>query len=151
MPRSKPYSLILVAVDFSKPSVAALRHAIDLARSVGARVELVNVVAHLDPSVPFSKTNTEIVRRLQKEQVAEARQQLEGLIPRAKTPEVRARVLTGKPSRKIIDHARRVGADLIVLASRGHDIVEKALLGSTAERVLRGTNKPVLLVPGSRR
>jgi nucleotide-binding universal stress UspA family protein len=62
------------------------------------------------------------------------------------------RILVGEPRLQphdsILEHARRIRADLIVLGNRGQNVTERLLLGSTADRVLRMSPVPVLLVPG---
>ena len=47
----------------------------------------------------------------------------------------------------ILDQAKRLNADLIILGSHGHGAVYRAVLGSTSEGVLHGSKVPVLIVP----
>jgi nucleotide-binding universal stress UspA family protein len=147
MPASIRYRVILVGVDFSKPSRAALDHAIGLARRLGSRLEVVHVAEEMQPAIPFSRENRAVVERLRKETAAEAERRLSDLLPRSRLPTIRMRILTGTPAVEILTYAERVRADLIVLAHRGHNVVENLLLGSTAETVVRKTRRPVLLVP----
>jgi nucleotide-binding universal stress UspA family protein len=56
-------------------------------------------------------------------------------------------VRTGKPAVEILQEARDLATDLIVMSSRGHTGVRKAFFGSTTERVLRETSVPVLVTP----
>ncbi len=58
----------------------------------------------------------------------------------------RTHVLTGAPDVALLAHAHRCKADLLVLANRGRGAVKDLLIGSTADRVLRETDIPVLLV-----
>jgi len=56
-------------------------------------------------------------------------------------------VRDGDPVPAILDYARQSGADLIVMGTHGHTGFERALLGSTAERVLHKAACPVLTIP----
>jgi nucleotide-binding universal stress UspA family protein len=58
------------------------------------------------------------------------------------------RVEQGLAAQVILQTARDVGADLIIVGKRGHNRMHELLLGSTAEAVCRGAGLPVLLVPG---
>lgn len=143
------YQVILVAVDFSVPSRLALARGLDLAQRFGARLELVHVAEKLRPALPFLARNRAAVERLQKELKEQAWERLRELVPKtasAKGVKVHPRVLTGVPEVALIAHAHRCKADLLVLANRGHNPVKGLLIGSTAERVLRETDLPVLLV-----
>jgi len=57
---------------------------------------------------------------------------------------VHARI--GKPSEEILDLATEVGADLILVGTHGHSGLERLVVGSTAERVVRHAGCPVLVV-----
>ncbi len=139
------YRSILVGVDFSAPSRMALARARDLAERLGARLEVVHVVERLKPALPFSSKNRETVRGLQREIAERARERLTHFVG-SSGASVRTRVLTGVADRALLAYAERSRADLVVLANRGHSALEELLIGSTAERVLRHAQLPVLLV-----
>jgi nucleotide-binding universal stress UspA family protein len=69
-----------------------------------------------------------------------AQDEVEELIP------VQAEVRIGKPYHEICSMAKTLGADLIVIATHGYTGLKHALLGSTAERVVRHASCPVLVV-----
>ena len=56
------------------------------------------------------------------------------------------KVLAGRPATEITNYAKEIGADIIVIATRGQSMLAHALLGSTAEGVLRQAECPVLSV-----
>ena len=58
---------------------------------------------------------------------------------------VHTQLSTGHPAPRIVQYAEEKAADLILLASRGHNLLYRMLLGSTAAEVLRTTTVPVLL------
>jgi nucleotide-binding universal stress UspA family protein len=63
---------------------------------------------------------------------------------------VRAVVLRGRPAAAIVDRARSMRADLIVVGSRGHGVIESMLLGSVSAEVIDHAPAPVLVARGDR-
>jgi nucleotide-binding universal stress UspA family protein len=63
---------------------------------------------------------------------------------------VEAVVLRGRPASVIVDQARRMHADLVVVGSRGHGTIESMLLGSVSAEVVDHAPAPVLVVRGHR-
>jgi nucleotide-binding universal stress UspA family protein len=57
-----------------------------------------------------------------------------------------ATVRTGKPHQEILQEATERGVDMIVMATHGHTGVEHILFGSTAERIVRNSQCPVLTI-----
>ncbi len=55
----------------------------------------------------------------------------------------------GDPAEEILGYAQRHPIDLIVVGTQGRTGVSRVLLGSVAERVVRGARCPVLVVPGT--
>jgi nucleotide-binding universal stress UspA family protein len=137
---------ILVPVDFSEPSLAALRFAIDLARSVKARLEILHVVEPLTYA-PMIGSAVDLDKfRQQQEHTAQRR--LAGLAADLRRRRVRCHTALriGAASGTIVDLAKRNAADLIVMATEGRHGVGRLLLGSVAERVVRSAECPVLTV-----
>lgn len=60
---------------------------------------------------------------------------------------VEARVVTGAPAQALLDAAADLGADLVAVPSTGKGALERILLGSTTERLLRRSRLPVLVLP----
>jgi nucleotide-binding universal stress UspA family protein len=61
-------------------------------------------------------------------------------------PPAGVEVLDGEPRSAILKHAHEIGADLIVLASKGHGRLHEALLGSVASHVSHAATCSVLIV-----
>jgi nucleotide-binding universal stress UspA family protein len=133
---------ILVPVDFSPRSKAAVRYAADLARTMRARLGLLHVVAPL----PLNATRHRAeIRQYDAEMKIEARRQLAALaaiVPKG----IKAEVLLeqGVPQKSIVAAAREWRSDLIVLPTCGLTGVKYIVLGSTAEAVVRHAHCPVL-------
>jgi nucleotide-binding universal stress UspA family protein len=60
-------------------------------------------------------------------------------------PNVEAKMVTGEPWEKILENAREIGADLIVMGTHGRRGISRALIGSVAEKVVRLASVPVLV------
>ena len=133
---------ILTTTDFSDHSRAGVRYAAALAEKLNADVALLHVV---EPRSWMDRLEA----RKDSELVALARTQLAKFAKREVGSDVTvtSSVCTGKPFHEITTAAREGTADLIVIATHGYTGVERILLGSTAERVVRHAPCPVLIVP----
>ncbi|MCS6797296.1 MAG: universal stress protein [Myxococcota bacterium] len=136
-----PFGRILVATDFSHGADLALRRALRLPLTNGARVHLLHVVPGALPA------------RLRKDALALARQRLEEHAARARA-EASARGLDlvvdgprqGQPFVEFIRAARRRRAQLVVVGRHGERRVRDLFIGTTAQRVVRKGDVPVLVV-----
>jgi nucleotide-binding universal stress UspA family protein len=142
-------SRILCAIDFSEHSRRALDHAMAIARWYEASVTALYVfspapVAAVGPGAPLFDpivlTDVDL-QRLRDDLRAFAA--AEAALGVAFDVDVRQ----GFPASEIDAHAREMPADLIVLGTHGRSGVERLVLGSVAERVLRRAPCPVLTVP----
>ncbi|HUY25916.1 MAG TPA: universal stress protein [Candidatus Binataceae bacterium] len=137
------FDKILCPVDFDQNSILALKLASELARERNAALYLLHVVA-LPPgpevALPFGKME------------AAARTKLERLAKENIGGKIRyeIEIVMGDPGLEVLQVAKRLGADLIVMATHGRKGLSHLLLGSVAERVVRGAPCPVLTVkPGA--
>ena len=130
---------LMVATDFSPASDAALAYGRALARAFGATLHLLHVIEN--PFLRPTFGNPDDIR-------ANILESVENRL----TVEDRARgarpVLetSDHPAEAIIGYAERAGIDLIVLGTHGRSGIERVLMGSVAERVVRGAPCPVLTV-----
>jgi nucleotide-binding universal stress UspA family protein len=146
-----PFPRILVATDFSPAAEEAWKTARRLAQSLGAELVLLHVLVEgpLYSESPFTGAR---VREVYASARAWAEKQLEQWAAEAKASGLAVRVdlRSGVPHREIVKAARN-RTDLIVVGSRGLGGVERAMLGSVADRVIRLASCPVLSVrPASR-
>lgn len=141
---------ILCPVDFSKGSERAVAYATSLARQLGASIELVHVWASPVYAFPDGALilGAETVDRI----TTELRAQLDACVARHTDREllVAGRLVQGDPPREIVSTARAIEADLVVMGTHGRTGVARALVGSVAERVVRTSPVPVLVVPPER-
>jgi nucleotide-binding universal stress UspA family protein len=141
---------ILVPTDFSKGSERALEAAITLAKKFDAAIVLMH--AYQLPVYPYPAVSNAILTPLDLVDHIEhgARKALETAAASHGASGVRiSTVLTaGTPWERIIRTANEVEAGLIVIGSRGLRGLPRALLGSTAERVVRYSPIPVMAFHG---
>lgn len=135
---------VVVGVDFSKGSAAALEYAAAVAKRRGLPLELVYAVEpQTAPPTYLAMTMHEIVEEAEGALADEAdalREDSPGL-------EVTTRFLAQSPTDALVEASRR--ASMVVLGSRGHGSFEQLLLGSVAWRVTSRAVGPVVLVrPG---
>lgn len=138
-----PCRSILCPIDFDDNSLAALRHARQLAAAASATLHVLHVV-RLIP------TPSEIVQSIGPDGEASAQQRLREVAERELVDvknEIHTKIaLTSDIARSILATARDVKADLIVMATHGRSGVAHFLLGSVAEAVVRNSSCPVLTV-----
>lgn len=140
-------SHILVAIDGSEPANRAALFARDLARQTGATLTMLVVVtppsaatfAALD-LVSLTPTHPDPAH------LAAAQALIDSLIADLGHGRAVPSVVTGVPKEAIPAEAARVGADLIVVGASGAGAVERLLLGSVTESLVREADRPVLVV-----
>ncbi len=141
---------ILVPVDFSEPSLAALRYAADLARSLNATLDIVHVVEAVTYAPMIgSAVDLERLREAQ-ERAARTRLDRIGTMLGKRFGRKHMALKIGSAVSGILDEAKHRRSDLIVMATQGRHGVGRLLLGSVAERVVRTAGCPVLIVPPRR-
>jgi nucleotide-binding universal stress UspA family protein len=134
---------ILVPLDFSPPSRRALRFAREWAALFGAEIGLLHVV---EPTVAAGEFGTVPMGQGQRDLAGRARAALQELVREEfpESPRVSVEVRKGSPSDQIAAVAGEWKADIIIIATHGRTGLKHALLGSTAERVVRHAPCPVL-------
>ncbi len=139
---------VLVPIDFSTHSRQLVACAKELAALHGARLHALHIVeAHPYPYFYPLVVGEPITQRLA-EVEREAGEALERLLAEVGGPAVptETHVTTGHPASQILAFAREQKSDLIVIATHGLTGVERLLLGSTAEQVVRAAGCPVFIV-----
>ena len=140
-----PWRSMLVPLDFSQLSTRALRAAVILARQSGARLLLLNVIepnpypSGMDGAV-LVMPDFKVAQKSKRELVKLAQR----LVPRSRR--VTTLVARGRPSDVIVATAEERRADLIVLSTHGHTGLDRLLMGSVAELVIRHARCPVLVL-----
>jgi nucleotide-binding universal stress UspA family protein len=139
---------ILCPVDFSKSSVGAYAYAQSLARHYQAKLFLQHVVDFILPSYAYYVSASyidELFRRIR----ADAREQLRDFAKSHTRNDVQPECLVheGAVAREILSFAELQKVNLIVMGTHGLKGVDRAILGSVADKVLRKAHCPVLVIP----
>jgi nucleotide-binding universal stress UspA family protein len=136
-----PKSCVIVPVDFSAESLAAVDVGLQLVDSP-QHLHVVHVIIDITPleagevwGVIDPQSRVQQLEKLLRERLADAKYQ-----------GVHLSVLLGEPAHGIADYAREKHADLIVIPSHGRTGITRLLIGSVAERVVRLAHCPVLVL-----
>jgi nucleotide-binding universal stress UspA family protein len=137
---------ILFATDFSKGSAQASELARTLGTLSGARLHVLHVISALSDRSNLRISTAMLSNMMDefKEGAAQDMQQFcqdnfAGL-------EVTTSIVVGSSHEELLREAGRIGADMIVMGTHGRTGLEKLLMGSTAEKVVRSSTIPVLTV-----
>jgi nucleotide-binding universal stress UspA family protein len=148
---------VLAASDLTAASDAVVRTAARIAAATGAELHLLHAMEALFPSHPDPAAAPELAEtervplRLRLRAIEEAlRAQLGRAVPGAPAPGGFA-VQVDAPHRAVLRRARRLGAGLVVLGPHRLRRVADRLLGTTADRVIRAAECPVLVARGEPR
>ncbi len=142
-----PGPVLVVAVDFSKPSRKAADAAVELAMRLKGGLVLVHALWPVkapspSPHDPIGSLQLEIVQ----DEVAKLSKEWAKKLAKGG---VKVEVVAehGRPSDLVLEVARKRKAGFIVVGSHGRTGVKRAVLGSVAESILRHADRPVLVVP----
>lgn len=135
---------LLVPLDFSDDSTRAL----DYARAMAERTESELVVMTvIEDTFPYPELfawdhpDEEFYKFMRQKAMAHFDQVL------GEDSSARRVVVRGRPAEEIVAVADQVEADVIILAKHGSSGLRTALMGSTTESVVRGSHRPVLVLP----
>ena len=137
---------ILVPLDFSNNSQLALDYAHGLALKFDAALHLVHVCEVPTIMTPAMDAYAIAYTNWSQQLGDEAERELVKLIKALTDVKVTTEVLFGSPARAIVETSGTNKADLIVMGTHGHGAVMHLLMGSVAERVVRGAACPVLTI-----
>ncbi|RXK48544.1 universal stress protein [Halorientalis pallida] len=150
----RDYDTILVPTDGSEGALAAAEHAIGLAERYDATIHVLAVV-DVDDVALTTPTDTDLgdlkstLRTQAQADIdevvslarAEGRETEEAIVP-----DTEEAILVGVPHRAIVDHVEDEGIDLVVMGTHGRQGLQRVLLGSVAERVVRTSPAPVMTI-----
>jgi len=136
-------SKIVVGLDGSEGSDRALDAAVEVAKRDGAALLLCHIVERI-----AAKGDMAPLRADEPDVKARVEEQAAGLREQGLEVDVRFDAIAlGGPGRAVADIAEEVGADLIVVGTRGHSALAGVLLGSVTQKLLHLAKCPVLCIP----
>lgn len=138
---------IVAAVDFSNATEAVVANAVAYAKALGASVDLLNVVF-----VPRDVVGGGMLyideEKIRQDLDRHAREEMGKWERKVRDQgvEVSAHVVAGHPEVEIPAYADKAGAGMLVIATHGRTGLAHLLIGSVAEKVVRSSKVPVLVV-----
>ena len=136
------YDRILLPTDGSRGNSRAVEQAIGLAAQSDARLYVLFVVEDLPYAPEMMDGQVEDrLREIGEEAISDIRQRADDA-----GVSVEAAIEDGTPHQSILEYADEEGMDLIVMGTHGRSGLDRYLLGSVTERVVRGADTPVLTV-----
>ena len=140
---------ILVPVDFSEPSGEAVRRALELADLTKAKVQLLHVVdtryAQLGYGLAVYGSEEDLTRlmKIASERLDKLRKDLG-----KSAADLPDKVVAGVPYQEILEEVQRAAPDLVVMGTHGRTGMDRVIVGSQCELVVRQCPVPVLVVHG---
>ena len=147
-PEGPLFGRILCAVDFSPASDRAAQYALSLAQEAIGCLTMLHVKEWIPDRDAFEDYPDFDVDHFRRSLLADARVRVEALVPEGARDwcEPETRVVCGKPYQEILRVAHNDVVDLIVLGIHGHGPIDRMLLGSTTQQVVRQAACPVLTI-----
>ncbi|HWO94711.1 MAG TPA: universal stress protein [Dehalococcoidia bacterium] len=135
---------ILIPLDGSTRSEAAIEHAVAIAQQFAGRITLLRAVQLPDAE----NISAENLDRIRDQQLGAARDYLEGWASKINQRGVQCQpiVVAGDPARSILGYAHRSNVDLVVMNSHGAGGLSGYVFGSVADKVVRTASCPVLVL-----
>jgi nucleotide-binding universal stress UspA family protein len=140
---------IIAAVDFSDVSMPVLETAVKITQALGGQLHLVHVV-EAEPTYAaygFSPDDYPALHEIQVESSSRAQIKLSKMAEQSGLTGVQTKVVQGQPLHALLQYAKEVGGEMLVLGSHGHGFLSSLLLGSVAEGCVRKAELPALIVP----
>ena len=139
---------ILLATDGSAEAQLAARTAADLAQRTDSDLHVLTVGAGVPISATTSPAHFEDVLRENRRQAQEVLKQEAKRIEESGATVNQTHLKEGRAEEEIVELAEELGAGLIVMGSRGHSRLRRALMGSVSAAVVRHAHCPVTIVRG---
>jgi nucleotide-binding universal stress UspA family protein len=138
------YDDVCLPTDGSAGMDRVIEHAVELARTHDATIHAIYVVNTASLSnLPLEASMDAVSQSLHDEGRA-AMNEVERLVP--DDVDLETTTVEGSPAREIVDYVTRSSCDIVVMGTHGRSGVDRLLLGSVAERVVRSSPVPVLSV-----
>lgn len=140
---------VLVTLDGSALSEAAVEPALGLARAFGAAITITRLVVYpRDPESVYLPDATKMVKEQLEERRKAAEAELRAIAERLRSDGADVTVVcrvVGRAAEGILEVADEVGAGAIAIATHGHGGIRRLVMGSVTDKIVRGSGRPVLV------
>jgi nucleotide-binding universal stress UspA family protein len=137
---------ILLATDGSEEAVLATRTAVDLTEKTGSELHVIYVHRHLPVPYAYDDRYSEPTPEPPDGEAVALLNRQVGEIQSSGVTVAGAHLREGEPDAEVVALGEEIGAGLIVIGSRGHGGVRRALMGSVSDSVVRHAHCPVLVI-----
>jgi nucleotide-binding universal stress UspA family protein len=149
--KMNPFKKIMVAVDFSDHSLSSVRHAVRMARLLGAELLLVNVINQRDVEMIKQVADKAINFSLEtylKDTVVDRKEAFESLIEQSECNSltVNTHIRVGHPYEELLKEIDEKKPDLLVMGVKGRSNLIDAVIGSCAQKMFRRCPVPLLSI-----
>ena len=145
---AQEYKKIVVPVDFSETSKRTLKHGVAVAAQHGAHLVATHVIERV-PNPAFYLFGRDSILEFFPDLHERSREAVQKMLDDSgEKIDAEVVITEGKAHKRVTDMARELDADLIVVGTAGHSGVDRFLLGSVTEKILRTSPCPVLTVRG---
>lgn len=143
---------ILFPTDFSEGSLVALPYAVDMARTHNAKLYMMHILYDIVSASGLYIPHTS-VDLMYREMESSATRELEafGMDMRKDIKDVEYKVVRGLPYEEILKFAKDTDIDMIVVGTHGKTGIDRVIMGSTAQRLVRHSIFPVLTVKAQKK
>ncbi len=151
MKKMNAFKKIMVAVDFSDHSLSSVRHAVRMARVLGAELLLVNVINQRDVEMIKQVADKAINFSLEtylKDTVVDRKEAFESLIDQSECNSltVNTHIRVGHPYEELLREIDEKKPDLLVMGVKGRSNLMDAVIGSCAQKMFRRCPVPLLSI-----
>jgi nucleotide-binding universal stress UspA family protein len=138
---------IIVPVDFQRHTDDIAEFAITIAKSLDAKPTFVHVVEHFAEAAGYADVYPTSFIEIDDALYGYAQKKMAAMLEQYKTacPGCAGVVLRGDAAGSIVAYVKEQQADLVIIGTHGSQGIEKILLGSVAERVLKRASCPILI------
>jgi len=139
---------IIVALDFRENSGLLIDQAASIAKAFNAKIWLIHT-ANDDPKFIGFKVGPQYIRNLKAEELREEHSMLQKLSDELNKGGITSEglLISGKAVEAILDEAKQLKADLIVVGHHSQSLLSQALMGDTSSEIIRKSGIPLLVVP----
>lgn len=138
------FSRVIVPIDHSEASEAAVPLAAHLAELRGISLVLVHVIEMSPEFTAYVRGESEVDALLELEEASQ--KHLRRIAEKIEGVEISTIVLRGRPAARIVEYVDGLDGSLVVMSSHGHTGFRRMLLGSTTARVVQACTAPVIVV-----
>lgn len=138
---------IVVPVDFHQHTDDLVAFASNIANKLGAKVTFIHVAEHIAEIARYTDDYPTSFAAVDEEIFGYARKKMDDLLAKTKLdcPGCTGQVLRGEAADSIVDFVKSMDNCLIIMGTHGAQGIEKIMLGSVAERVLKRADCPILV------